>query len=198
MSAKIALYSPRITLQLLQRLINFAAIPGCWPGRALPTLGCPQPSQRRTPYARSSGLLPSRARPRPSRPATSAGGKGSLRRLPNSHRMPPATASELLHQQQTPGITHLGAFTDVAFIEIACSSPSTNAKRKCAAPWIRGEGESQARADTRERDPAPSIPSRRAFPCRCPFCGESGESESRHAREIRLLPCGQRRLRGGD
>lgn len=37
---------------------------------------CVTPGQRRTPYARSSGLLPSRARPRPSSPSASAGGKG--------------------------------------------------------------------------------------------------------------------------
>ncbi len=60
---------------------------------------CVTPGQRRTPYARSSGLLPSRARPRPSSPSASAGGKGSLQRLPNSHRTPPATVSQPLHQQ---------------------------------------------------------------------------------------------------
>ena len=62
---------------------------------------CVTPGQRRTPYARSSGLLPSRARPRPSSPSASAGGKGSLRRPPNSHRTPPATVSQSLHQQPT-------------------------------------------------------------------------------------------------
>lgn len=56
----------------------------------------------RIPYARSSGLLPSRARPRPSSPSASAGGKGSLRRQLSSHHTPPASASQPLHQQPTP------------------------------------------------------------------------------------------------
>ena len=34
--------------QLLPRRICFAAIPGCWPGRALPTSGCPQPGRPRS------------------------------------------------------------------------------------------------------------------------------------------------------
>ena len=63
---------------------------------------CVTPGQRRTPYARSSGLLPSRARPRPSSPSASAGGKGSLRRQLSSHHTPPASASQPLHQQPTP------------------------------------------------------------------------------------------------
>lgn len=145
----------RLTIAITSLSISlddcFAAIPGCWPGRALPTSGYPQPGrprsgcalgpfvphaahapmrvsrtasrrlrrsshtrlqqpasrsasgrvlsppyaavrpnarsmggawsacvtpgQRRTRYARSSGLLPSRARPRPSSPSASAGGK---------------------------------------------------------------------------------------------------------------------------
>ena len=54
------------------------------------------------PDVRSSGLLPSRARPRPSSPSASAGGKGSLRRQPSSHHTPPATISQPFHQQPTP------------------------------------------------------------------------------------------------
>lgn len=67
---------------------------------------CVTPGQRRTPYARSSGLLPSRGRPRTARPAASAGGKGSLRRQRDSHRTPPATVSQPLHQQPAPRSVH--------------------------------------------------------------------------------------------
>ena len=67
---------------------------------------CVTPGQRRTPYARSSGLLPSRARPRPSSPSASAGGKGSLQRLPSSHRTPPATVSQPPLQHPKPSSAH--------------------------------------------------------------------------------------------
>ena len=63
---------------------------------------CVTPGQRRTPYARSSGLLRYPGRPRTSSPSASAGGKGSLRRQHNSHRTPPASVSQPLHQQPTP------------------------------------------------------------------------------------------------
>ena len=67
---------------------------------------CVTPGQRRTPYARSSGLLPSRARPRPPSPSASAGGKSSLQRLPDSHHTPPATTSQPLHKQAAPRSAH--------------------------------------------------------------------------------------------
>ena len=109
----------------------FAAIPGCWPGRALPTSSCPQPG--RTPYARSSGLLPSRARPRPSSPSASAGGKGSLRRQLSSHHTPPATVSQSLHQQPTPSSARQKP-------RQGCDSPSCNSnppapQRAPAGSW---------------------------------------------------------------
>ena len=169
----------RSTLVDSRRKDCFAAIPGRWPGRALPTSGCPQPGRPRSgcalgpfvphaahapmgslPYGQPSapvglriracssplrGLLPAAcsARPTPpsglmrgqrgargqraSRPASGAhptrgrpvccrhalvrarpvhrparAAKAHRGRQPSSHRTPPATVSQPLHQQPTP------------------------------------------------------------------------------------------------
>lgn len=60
---------------------------------------CRHPWLLAWPCATNLGL--SAARPRPSSPSTSAGGKSSPQRLHNSHRTPPATVSQSLHQQPT-------------------------------------------------------------------------------------------------
>ena len=176
-----------LNLRLMLTRICFAANPGCWPGRALPTSGCPQPGrphsgcalgpfvphaahaprevsrtasrrlravfayaptaarwrglpsaacsarptppsglmrgqrsawsacvtpgQRRTPYAWPSGLLPSRARPRPSSPSASAGGKGSLQR-PSGWRLEPEGVS-LAHIRTCEGPLQLSLYLNL-------------------------------------------------------------------------------------
>lgn len=55
--------------------IYFAAIPGCWPGRALPTSGCPQPGRPRSGVrsGRSCRTQPTRPWKSPARPAVGSG-----------------------------------------------------------------------------------------------------------------------------
>jgi len=86
----------------------FAAIPGCWPGRALPTSGCPQPGRPRSGCAplavRYAAVTCSSAHTR----STSRRGRQRLHRngYPSSHRTPPTTNSDSFHQQPTLGSTH--------------------------------------------------------------------------------------------
>ena len=59
------------------------------------------PGVRRWPVCCHHALVRARPVHQPARAA-----KASLRRLSNSHRMPPATVSQPLHQHQTPSSAH--------------------------------------------------------------------------------------------
>lgn len=86
-------FGPQTPQYLRVIRVFFAAIPGRWPARALPTTGCPQPSRPRSGCARTVH-----------RPARAA--KAPLQRSPGSHRTRQTTVSQLFHRQPAPGRAH--------------------------------------------------------------------------------------------